>query len=143
MKIHELEHISNKVFNAICNLIPQLSSTSKLPTKEYLETIINSNNTKIFVAEENNAILGTLTLVFNKIPTGEKAWIEDVVVDEAARGKGVGKALTAYAVDYAMSKGVNKIDLTSSPDRIAANKLYQKLGFKKRSTNVYRHASNQ
>lgn len=142
MKISEVDKVNDYVLNAIENLIPQLSSTSKIPSKTDLETIVNSNSTYLFIAEENNNILGALTLVFNKIPTGEKAWIEDVVVDKLARGKGVGKSLTQFAIDYAISKGVTKIDLTSSPERIAANKLYQKLGFKKRTTNVYRYNAN-
>lgn len=142
MKISKVDKVNDYVLNAIENLIPQLSSTSKMPSKTDLETIVNSNSTYLFIAEENNNILGTLTLVFNKIPTGEKAWIEDVVVDKLARGKGVGKRLTQFAIDYAISKGVTKIDLTSSPERIAANKLYQKLGFKKRTTNVYRYIAN-
>lgn len=142
MKISEVDKVNDYVLNAIENLIPQLSSTSKIPTRTDLETIVNSNSTYLFIAEEDNNILGTLTLVFNKIPTGEKAWIEDVVIDKLARGKGVGKSLTQFAIDYAISKGVTKIDLTSSPERIAANKLYQKLGFKKRTTNVYRYNAN-
>ncbi|APY12780.1 hypothetical protein BWZ22_05940 [Seonamhaeicola sp. S2-3] len=142
MKISKVDKVSDYVLNAIENLIPQLSSTSKIPTRTDLETIVNSNSTYLFIAEEDNNILGTLTLVFNKIPTGEKAWIEDVVVDKLARGKGVGKSLTQFAINYAISNGVTKIDLTSSPERVAANKLYQKLGFKKRTTNVYRYIAN-
>lgn len=139
MKIKEIDHVNDAILNAFKVLIPQLNANSPIPTKEYLETIVNSESTKIFIAEEDNQISGTLTLVFNRIPTGEKAWIEDVVVNQTARGKGVGKALTQFAIDYAIGKGVTKIDLTSVPERVAANKLYQKLGFKKRTTNVYRY----
>ncbi|RED50597.1 GNAT family N-acetyltransferase [Seonamhaeicola aphaedonensis] len=143
MTITALESIDDDVLNAFNNLIPQLSSSSPVPSKKDLETIINSGNTKLFVVKEGDTILGTLTLIFNKIPTGEKAWIEDVVVSENARGKGVGKLLTQFAVDYALEKGISKIDLTSSPERVAANKLYQKLGFQKRITNVYRYFNNK
>jgi ribosomal protein S18 acetylase RimI-like enzyme len=79
-----------------------------------------------------------MTLVFNKIPTGDKLWIEDVVVDKVARGKGLGKELIQFAIKYAKNKNVKTINLTSSPERVAANKLYQKLGFMLRETNVYR-----
>tara|TARA_R110002049_G_scaffold154626_1_gene319223 strand:+ start:9574 stop:9921 length:348 start_codon:yes stop_codon:yes gene_type:complete len=106
--------------------------------KKDLEDIVNSSNTLLFIAEENNEILDTLTLVFNKIPTGDKVWIEDVVVDNAARGKGAGKELMQFGIEYAKNKNVKSINLTSSPERIEANKLYQKLGFIKRETNVYR-----
>jgi len=139
MEIYEVKTISDTIFNAFKKLIPQLTGDQTFPKKEYLEAVINSGNTLIFLAEEDDIILGALTLIFNKIPTGTKAWIEDVVVDEAARGKGVGKKLTQFAIEYALAKGIIKIDLTSSPERIAANKLYQKLGFIKRETNVYRY----
>ena len=76
--------------------------------------------------------------MLNKIPTGNKVWIEDVVVDSSARGKGVGEALIQFAVAYVKDQNITSINLTSSPDRVAANKLYQKLGFIKRQTNVYR-----
>ena len=111
MTITALESIDDDVLNAFNKLIPQLSSSSPVPSKKDLETIINSGNTKLFVVKEGDTILGTLTLIFNKIPTGEK--------------------------------GISKIDLTSSPERVAANKLYQKLGFQKRITNVYRYFNNK
>ena len=138
MEIYELISVNDAIVEAFRTLIPQLSSSCSLPTKKTLEDIVNSNNTQIFIAEENNEILGTLTLVFNKIPTGDKVWIEDVVVDKTTRGKGVGKKLTLFAIEYVKNQNIKSINLTSSPDRVAANKLYQKLGFIKRETNVYR-----
>jgi len=137
MKIYEAKDISDEIHSAFVKFIPQLSSSSPVPGKSDLEEIVKSNNTKLFIAEDES-ILGTLTLVFNKTPTGKKVWIEDVIVDSEARGRGVGKELTRFAIEYAYKRGIKKIDLTSSPDRIAANKLYQKLGFSKRETNVYR-----
>tara|TARA_R110002096_G_scaffold395697_1_gene591210 strand:+ start:165 stop:605 length:441 start_codon:yes stop_codon:yes gene_type:complete len=137
MKIYKLTTVTDHIVDAFKKLIPQLSSSSTLPNKKDLEGIVNSNNAILFIAEENNVILGTLTLVFNKIPTGDKVWIEDVVVDNAARGKGIGKELTLFAIEYVRKKDIKSINLTSSPDRVAANKLYQKLGFVKRVTNVY------
>lgn len=142
MKIYKLEIVTDPVLKAFEMLIPQLSSTCNLPTKKVLEDIVNSSSTELFIAEENNKILGTLSLVFNKIPTGDKVWIEDVVVDKAARGKGLGKELIQFAIEYVTNKNINKINLTSSPDRVAANKLYQKLGFIQRETNVYRLTIN-
>lgn len=138
MKIYELTTVSDDVVNVFKKLIPQLSPNCSLPTKKDLEAIVNSSNTLLFIAEENNEILGTMTLVLNKIPTGDKVWIEDVVIDKSTRGKGVGKALIKSAIEYATKNNIKKINLTSSPDRVAANKLYQKLGFVKRETNVYR-----
>ena len=138
MKIYKLETVNDNILEAFRKLIPQLSPSCILPSQKDLEDIVNSSNTVLFIAEENSNILGTLTLVFNKIPTGNKVWIEDVVVDNAARGKGVGEKLTQLAIEYTSNKGIKNINLTSSPDRVAANKLYQKLGFIKRETNVYR-----
>lgn len=138
MEIYKLLTVTDRVLNAFTSLIPQLSSSCALPTKKNLEDIVNSNNTVLIIAEENNEILGTLTLVFNLIPTGHKVWIEDVVVNSSARGKGVGEKLVQFAIDYTADKNIDKINLTSSPERVAANKLYQKLGFESRETNVYR-----
>jgi ribosomal protein S18 acetylase RimI-like enzyme len=87
--------------------------------------------------------VGSLTLVMFRIPTGMRAWIEDVVVDEAARGQGVGEALSRTAVNLAQQAGARTVDLTSHPDREAANRLYSRLGFEQRATNVYRLSSDR
>jgi ribosomal protein S18 acetylase RimI-like enzyme len=137
MKIYELTCITESVANAFKKLIPQLGPGIPVPDISKLKEIICSGNTKIFVAEENE-ISVTLTRVFQKTPAGEKAWIEDVVVDSSARGKGIGEKLVRLAVAFALEKGITKIDLTSGSNRTDANKLYQKLGFEKRDTNVYR-----
>ncbi|WP_147677874.1 GNAT family N-acetyltransferase [Algibacter pacificus] len=138
MKIYRLVTVTEAVLEAMQALIAQLTSDCLLPTKASLEDIANSDNTLLFLAEENNEIIGTMTLVLNKIPTGDKVWIEDVVVNKTARRKGVGKALIEAAITYATENNIKKINLTSSPERVAGNKLYQKLGFVKRETNVYR-----
>ena len=88
---------------------------------------------------DDGTIVGSLTLVLFRIPTGMRAWIEDVVVDAAARGQGVGEALNRFAIDLAAAHDARSVDLTSRPSRKAANRLYARLGFAKRETNVYRH----
>ena len=138
MNIYKLEKITPNVIQAFKRLIPQLSESCSLPKDKYLLEIINSECTDIFVVEEKNKIVGTLSLVFNKIPTGNKVWIEDVVVDKAARGRGVGKELILFAKKYVKDKNLTSMNLTSSLEREAANVLYQKLGFFKRKTNVYK-----
>jgi ribosomal protein S18 acetylase RimI-like enzyme len=120
------------------NLLPQLSSNAMTLTMADVETMVNSDAATLFVATDSGAIVGTLTLVIFSIPTGVRAWIEDVVVDENARGLGIGEALTTAAVNEARSRGVRSIDLTSRPSREVANALYRKLGFERRETNVYR-----
>ena len=137
MRIYEVRQLTDDIVKAFARLIPQLSPTSQIPSKSDLEELINSDNTRIFLAEEKD-IIGSLTLVFYKIPTGNKVWIEDVVVDSSARGRGIGKKLIEFAIAYVANKDAKQIDLTSTPERVAANKLYQKLGFEKRETNVYR-----
>ncbi len=137
MKISRITTVTDEIMDAFTILIPQLSIDSSVPTKIELETIVNSDDTIIFIAKEER-ILGTLTLVFTRIPTGVKAWIEDVVVDTQAQGKGVGKELLKHAINHAIKRGAKNINLTSKPERVTANKLYQSLGFVKRETNVYR-----
>ena len=92
----------------------------------------------LFVARVDGAIVGSLTLAMYPLPTGRKAWIDDVVVDGDARGRGVGEALSRAALDEARRRGAKEVDLTSRPTREAANRLYQRLGFVPRDTNVYR-----
>jgi ribosomal protein S18 acetylase RimI-like enzyme len=124
---------------AFHRLIPQLSSSSTPISTDQLAEMIAAESTTIFVATNEQRIVGLLTLVVFRIPTGVRAWIEDVVVDESARGHGVGEALNRAALDDARRRGAKTVDLTSRPSRAAANRLYQRLGFVARETNVYRY----
>ncbi len=128
-----------ELVDAMARLIPQLSSSNPPPTKDELAAIISSDACDVLIARDGDAIVGSLTLVVFPIPTGIRAWIEDVVVDEAARGKGVGEALNTFALQRARERGAKTVDLTSRPSREAANRLYQRLGFVARETNVYRY----
>jgi ribosomal protein S18 acetylase RimI-like enzyme len=130
---------STEVLAACHRLIPQLSSSSAPITIEELRGIIGSDSSVLFAARLGADIVGLLTLVVFQIPTGTRAWIEDVVVDQSARGKGVGGALNRAALDEARRRGAKTVDLTSRPSRAAANRLYQRLGFVARETNVYRY----
>ena len=124
---------------AACHrLIPQLSSSAKPMTTSELAEIVSSESTLMFVARVDNQIVGLLTLAIFRIPTAVRAWIEDVVVDSLARGHGVGEALNLAAIAEARRRGAKTVDLTSRPSREAANKLYKRLGFIERDTNVYR-----
>lgn len=122
----------------MARLIPQLSSSSPPPTAPGLQAIIDAPDSVLFIATDDGAIVGSLTLGLYRIPTGVKAWIEDVVVDDAARGKGVGDALNRAALEEARARGAKHVSLTSRPSREAANRLYQRLGFEPYDTNVYR-----
>jgi len=131
--------ISPEIVAAFERLIPQLSSSNPAPTEAELRQIVDSDSTLLLLAEEEGVIVGSLTLALFRIPTGLRAWIEDVVVDSAARGKGVGETLNRFALEEARRRGATTVDLTSRPTREAANRLYQRLGFVKRDTNVYRY----
>jgi ribosomal protein S18 acetylase RimI-like enzyme len=123
---------------AVAALVPQLSSSSPPPDAEALHRIVANPGATLFVARAGDRIVGMLTLVAFEIPTAVRAWIEDVVVDERARGQGVAAALVQAALDRAAEVGARTVDLTSRPDREAANRLYLRMGFEQRITNVYR-----
>ena len=139
MKVEEATAVTAELVDAFARLIPQLSKSSPAPGGDQLEAIVTAEDTHLLVARDDDGrIVGTTTLVVFRIPTGVRAWIEDVVVDEAAGGKGVGKALTRSALDLARRHHAKTVVLTSRPSREVANGMYQSLGFTSRDTNVYR-----
>jgi ribosomal protein S18 acetylase RimI-like enzyme len=131
-------HVDDALVDAVQQLVPQLSSSTPPPTRVELEVIVAGPNTMLLLARKGPAVVGMLTLAHFRIPTGIRAWIEDVVVDADARGQGVGEALTREALRIAGTHGARTVELTSRPSREAANRLYQRLGFERRDTNVYR-----
>jgi ribosomal protein S18 acetylase RimI-like enzyme len=129
----------HELYEALTRLVPQVSSSTRLPSAYELETIVESPATTLFVAREpDGQIVGSLTLAVFRTPTGVRAWIEDVVVDEAARGRGIATAMIEASVETARRAEARTVELTSRPDRQEANRLYQRLGFERRETNVYR-----
>ncbi|MEJ5255934.1 MAG: GNAT family N-acetyltransferase [Acidimicrobiales bacterium] len=138
IEIVECEVVTPDVVEAFQRLVPQLSSSSPPPTEEELAEIVASPATVLLLARSDGEIVGSLTLALFRIPTGLRAWIEDVVVDRSARGRGVGEALNRAALDRARALGARTVDLTSRPSREAANRLYRRIGFEQRETNVYR-----
>lgn len=140
MQITQATTVSDELVAAFARLVPQLSSSAPPPTREELEAIVSSPATRLLLAHDpTGAVMGSLTLVVFRIPTGVRVWIEDVVVDEAARGQGVGEALVSEAIARASQEGARTLDLTSRPSRVAANTLYEKVGFKQRDSSVYRY----
>jgi ribosomal protein S18 acetylase RimI-like enzyme len=141
--VSELAEVTPDVVAAFARLIPQLSTSAPAVTEDDLVAMVASDASHVLVATtEDGAIVGSLTLVVFRIPTGVRAWIEDVVVDEAVRGTGAGAALNLRALELARELGARTVDLTSRPTRVAANQLYRKLGFSQRDTNIYRHADD-
>ena len=137
--VERAESVDDELVESFERLIPQLSSSSPPPSREHLAALVASPDTVLFLARADGAVLGSLTLAFYRIPTGLKAWIEDVVVDGAARGRGVGELLNRAALDEARARGAKDVSLTSRPSREAANRLYRRIGFEPRETNVYRY----
>jgi ribosomal protein S18 acetylase RimI-like enzyme len=132
--------VSDELVEAFARLVPQLSTSADPPSREQLEEIVASSAATILLARDDaGQIIGSLTLVIFRTPTGARGWIEDVVVDETARGQGAGEALVAEAIRLASDSGARTVDLTSRPSREAANALYEKVGFRARETNVYRY----
>lgn len=137
--VEKADAVTPELVSAFELLIPQLSSSNPPPSAEQLANIISSEASVLFIARVDGRIVGSLTLATFRIPTGVRAWIEDVVVDGDARGHGVGEALNKAALAEAAARGAITVELTSRPSREAANRLYQRLGFVARDTNVYRY----
>lgn len=140
--IVEATAVTPELVAAFERLVPQLSKSNPPPTAEELAAIVASDASVLFIArdpERDGEIVGTLTLALFRIPTGLRAWIEDVIVDESAARRGIGAALSEAALDHARAAGAKTVDLTSRPSRQAANRLYKRIGFVQRDTNVYRY----
>jgi ribosomal protein S18 acetylase RimI-like enzyme len=141
MNIFLMDAIDIEIEQAFARLIPQLTPYQPAPNREALVEMVASPASHVFLArapDQDGQIVGTATLVTFQTPTGKHGWIEDVVVDKAFRGQGIGRALTEICLEKAQTLGVRDVNLTSRPNRVAANKLYQAMGFIKRETNIYR-----
>jgi ribosomal protein S18 acetylase RimI-like enzyme len=136
--VEVVSELDSELSAALARLVPQLSSSAALPGEEVLAEVAGAASNTLFVARLGGQVVGMLTLVSYRLPTGRNALIEDVVVDEAARGEGAGAALVKAALEKARRLGARHVDLTSRPSREAANRLYKKMGFVERETNVYR-----
>ena len=145
MTVELITAATPEIHEAMGRLIPQLSRSAAPMSEADVQRFLSQDSVHLFAfrpgeanAQGNRPILGMLSLVAFEIPTGVRAWVEDVVVDEAARGQGAGFALVEAAVEHAKKVGARTVDLTSRPSREAANRLYQRAGFQLRETNVYR-----
>lgn len=138
MNIYRAKIWSEELSDAIARLLPQLSKNAVLPSQEELTKLLAEDNTHLIVAEIDGVIAGMLSLVIVNIPTGGKAWIEDVVVDGQFRGQNIGARLVEFALNTAENLAVKKVYLTSNPSRKAAHALYKKCGFETYDTTVFR-----
>ncbi len=137
-RLKELTEMQPGYLENINNLLSQLSDSVHTITEEELNTLLSSSQSHLYVLESDGQFIGMTTLCLYQCPTGWKAWIEDVVVDQNHRGKGYGKLMVRKAMEECKNRGNVTLMLTSRPSRIVANQLYQSLGFEKRETNVYK-----
>ena len=137
-RIVEIESYSAEYHEAMQRFLDQLTTNPMTLTESMFHQLLDSGNSHLFFLMKDEQIAGMLTVGIYHSPTGGKAWIEDVVVDTSFRGQGLSKLLVAYAIEFTKSKGIPSLMLTSNPKRIAANKLYQAMGFERKETNVYR-----
>lgn len=139
--LEEVSVASAEVCEAVASLVPQLSARAVALSPADVEAMVASDAVHLLLVRDGSTrrVLGMLSLVVFRIPTGVRAWIEDVVVDEPARGLGLGRLLTTEALALAERLGAETVDLTSRPSREAANRLYLSVGFERRETNVYRY----
>lgn len=130
-------------YDAVCRLLGQLTTRSIAFTPDNYAGLLASGSSRLFLVLSDDAVVGMLTLGMYASPTGTKAWIEDVVVDEAQRGSGLGRVLVQHAIAYGKEKGIDTVYLTSNPRRVAANALYQSEGFVRKETNMYKMNLNE
>ena len=136
--IIEINTYSAEYHEAMQRFLDQLTTHPMTLTETMFRQLIDSENSHLFFLMKEGQIAGMLTVGIYYSPTGGKAWIEDVVVDETFRGQGLSKQLVAHAIEFVKSQQIPSLMLTSNPKRIAANKLYQAMGFSQKETNVYR-----
>ena len=136
--IIKINTYSQEYHEAMQRFLDQLTTNPMTLTEAMFRQLLDSDNSHLFFLVKDEQIAGMLTVGIYHSPTGGKAWIEDVVVDEAFRGQGLSKLLVAHAIEFTKSQGIPSLMLTSNPKRIAANKLYQTMGFERKETNVYR-----
>ena len=140
MYIKIVSKATQELCEALQRLIPQLGAHKVPPTLEELDILIHSESSRLLVArnpDENSPIAGILCLTVYRVPTGLRSIIEDVIVDENMRRRGIGEALMRRAIELAREAGAEGVSLTSNPRREAANQLYQSMGFELRKTNPY------
>jgi ribosomal protein S18 acetylase RimI-like enzyme len=138
MQVDIITQADDELYQAFQRLVPQLTNNNPPPSLNDLTALVRDTSSTLMVARNNSGeIIGALTLIVYRVPTGIRSIIEDVVVDFSARGLGIGEALMKYAIEVAREKGAANISLTSNPAREAANRLYLKIGFNKRETNAY------
>lgn len=136
--IYEATAYTPELLDRLQALLDQLTPAPIPFTEEMLRAVIDDPSSHLYLYLHEEQVVGMTTLGIYYSPTGSKGWIEDVVVDSEARGRGYGKRLVEHAISEARRAGVGQLMLTSNPLRVAANHLYQQMGFEKKETNCYK-----
>jgi len=142
MFIERATEVTDELFAAVQSLIPQLGPGKPTPTRDQLSALVNSESSILLIArypEKSDPICGMLTLAIYHVPTGVRSIVEDVIVDENFRRKGIAEALLKEAIDRAREAGAGNVSLSANAAREAAHQLYQKLGFTQRNSLFYIH----
>jgi len=142
VRVEIVREATDELVAAFGRLLPQLSSTAEPLDRVAVERRLACTTNTVLVARAEGTVVGTLTLVLFPVPSGVRGRIEDVVVDSAARGRRIAALLTDETLRLARKAGARTVDLTSRPDRTAANRLYERLGFRRRESTVYRLLMN-
>ena len=140
MHIEQVSRLTDEIFDAVQRLVPLLGTHKPKPSWDDLTLLLDSGTSTLLVARfpaSDSPIVGMLTIALYRVPTGGRSIVEDLVVDEQFRGRGIAKALLQSAIDIAREAGANGVALTSNPQRVEANWLYLSMGFQKRETNAY------
>ncbi|NTU55678.1 MAG: GNAT family N-acetyltransferase [Anaerolineales bacterium] len=140
MHIEQVSRLTDEIFDAVQRLVPLLGTHKPIPSWDDLTLLLDSENSRLLIARfpaSDSPIAGMLTIALYRVPTGGRSIVEDLVVDDQFRGRGIAKALLQSAVEIAREAGANGVALTSNPQRVEANQLYLRMGFKKRQTNAY------
>lgn len=143
LKISRATEMTEELYLACLRLVPQLTSNNPPPARQELTLMLSTGPSTLYLARHGDyqdEIMGLATLILYRVPTGMRAYIEDVVVDDRVRGRHIGEALIRACLDQAEAAGASQVMLTSNPGRMAANRLYQRMGFELRKTNVYRYS---
>lgn len=140
MHVEKVSEVTDEVYDAVKLLVPQLGPHKVIPTRDELTALVRSESATLLIArypDESSEIAGILTLTVYRVPTGIRSIVEDVIVDEKMRRRGIAETLMRKAIELAGQAGASVLTLSSNPSREAANKLYQSMGFQKRETNAY------
>ena len=140
MHTEKVSEVTDEIYSAVKLLVPQLGAHKVIPTWDELNVLVRSECSTLLIArypDDHSGIAGILNLTIYRVPTGIRSIVEDVIVDEKMRRRGIAEALIRHAIELARQGGASTLALTSNPSREAANKLYQSVGFEKRETNSY------